>query len=141
MENYFLLFIDSLTSSSILPIRQGFVFKVMLHFKQHYSILLILLVGTFGSSLGGIINWCAGRAVLSLRRLYHKLYYNIQNEYITRKVIKNLLICAVTLFSWAPVLGSVVQLLSGCFKLSPYLFIPLVILSNFCYLLYLAIFV
>lgn len=136
MENYFLLFTDNLLSSLILPVRQGSVFKIMLYFKQYYSILLMLLFGVLGSCLGGIINWCLGIATLYLRKRYRKL----QNEYVAPKIVKNLLIYAVTLLSWVPAIGSVTQILSGYFKLNPYLFIFLTILSNFCYLLYLVIF-
>ncbi|HCE59455.1 MAG TPA: hypothetical protein DEQ74_01305 [Wolbachia sp.] len=136
MENYFLLFTDNLLSSLILPVRQSSVFIIMLYFKQYHSILLMLLFGVLGSSLGGIINWCLGRTTLYLRKRCRKL----QNEYVASKIIKNLLICAVTLLSWVPAIGSVTQILSGYFKLSPYLFIFLTILSNFCYLLYLVIF-
>ncbi|AWW50853.1 YqaA family protein [Wolbachia endosymbiont of Folsomia candida] len=135
MENYFLLLTDSLVASLILPIRQGFVFKAMLCFRSHYSPLLMLLFGVLGSSLGGIVNWYLGRMTILIRKSYHKL----ENEYTTSKTIRNLLIYTVILFSWVPALGSVIQILSGYFKLSIYTFIPLIILSNFYYLLYLII--
>ena len=133
MENYLLLFIDSLVSSLILPIHQGFVLYTMLCFRSHYNPLLILLFGVLGSSLGGIANWYLGRITIFIRRSYHKL----ENEDKTPKIISNLLICAVMLLSWVPALGSVIQILSGYFKLNLYIFAPLIILSNFFYLLYL----
>lgn len=135
MENYFLLFKDSLLTSLVLPIHQGFMFEVMLYFKSRHNLLLMLLFGVLGSSFGGIVNWYLGRITISMRQLYHKL----ENEYTTSKTTRNLLIYAVILFSWVPALGSVIQILSGYFKLNLYTFIPLVILSNFSYLLYLII--
>lgn len=133
IENYLLLFIDSLVSSLILPIHQGFVLYAMLCFRSHYNPLLILLFGVFGSSLGGIGNWYLGRITISIRKSYHKL----ESKNKTPKIISNLLICAVMLLSWVPALGSVIQILSGYFKLNLYIFAPLIILSNFFYLLYL----
>lgn len=133
MENYFLLFTDSLVSSLVLPIHQGFVFNTMLYFKSYYTPLLMLFFGVLGSSLGGIVNWYLGRITISIRKSYHKL----ENEYTMPKVTKNLLIFATLLLSWVPALGSVIQILSGYFKLNLYILAPLIILSNFFYLLYL----
>ncbi len=135
MENYFLLFKDSLLTSLILPVHQSFMFEVMLYFKSRHNLPLMLLFGVLGSSFGGIVNWYLGRITISVRQSYHKL----ENKYTTSKTTRNLLICAVILFSWVPALGSVIQILSGYFKLNLYTFIPLVILSNFSYLLYLII--
>ncbi|WP_395462701.1 YqaA family protein [Wolbachia endosymbiont of Cantharis cryptica] len=135
MENYLLLFTDSLVSSLILPIHQGFVFYTMLCFRSHYNPLLMLLFGVLGSSFGGIVNWYLGRITISIRKSYHKL----ENEHTSPKIIRNLLIYAVALLSWVPALGSVIQVLSGYFKLNLYAFILLSILSNFFYLLYLTI--
>jgi membrane protein YqaA with SNARE-associated domain len=131
MENYFLLFKDSLLTSLILPIHQAFAFKVMLYFKLHYSLPLMLLFGVLGSSLGGIINWYLGRITISIRESYHKL----KDERTISKVTKNLLFCAVVLLSWIPALGSVVQILSGYFQLNLYITTFLIIISNFFYLL------
>ncbi|MBV2145467.1 MAG: DedA family protein, partial [Wolbachia endosymbiont of Pissodes strobi] len=61
----------------------------------------------------------------------------LENEYTMPKVTKNLLIFATLLLSWVPALGSVIQILSGYFKLNLYILAPLIILSNFFYLLYL----
>lgn len=133
MENYLLLFTDSLVSSLILPIHQGFVLYAMLCFRPNYNPQLVLLFGVLGSSLGGIGNWYLGRITIFIRKSYHKL----ESESKTPKIISNLLICVVTLLSWVPALGSVIQVLSGYFKLNLYIFVPLVILSNFLCLLYL----
>lgn len=133
MENYLLLLTDSLVSSLILPIRQGFVLYAMLCFRSNYNPLLILLFEVLGSSLGGIGNWYLGRITISIRKSYHKL----ESKNKTPKIIRNLLIYAVTLFSWVPAFGSVIQVLSGYFKLNLYIFASLAILSNFFYLLYL----
>ncbi|WP_353270138.1 DedA family protein [Wolbachia endosymbiont (group A) of Myopa testacea] len=133
MENYFLLFTDSLVSSLVLPIHQGFVFNTMLYFRSYYTPLLMLFFGVLGSSLGGIVNWYLGRITISIRKSYHKL----ENEYTMPKVTKNLLIFATLLLSWVPALGSVIQILSGYFKLNLYILAPLIILSSFFYLLYL----
>ncbi|WP_410542074.1 DedA family protein [Wolbachia endosymbiont (group B) of Ennomos erosarius] len=133
MEDYFLLFKDSLLSSLVLPIHQGFVFNTMLYFRSYYTPLLMLFFGVLGSSLGGIVNWYLGKITISIRKSYHKL----ENEYTMPKVTKNLLIFATLLLSWVPALGSVIQILSGYFKLNLYILAPLIILSNFFYLLYL----
>lgn len=133
MENYFLLFTDSLVSSLILPIHQGFVFNTMLYFRSYYTPLLMLFFGVLGSSLGGIVNWYLGRITISIRKSYHKS----GNEYTMPKITKNLLIFATLLLAWVPALGSVIQILSGYFKLNLYILAPLIILSNFFYLLYL----
>ncbi len=117
MEDYFLLFKDNLLSSLILPIHQGFMFEAMLYFRSHHNLLLMLFFGVLGSSLGGIVNWYLGRITISIRKSYHKL----ENE----------------LLSWVQALGSVIQILSGYFKLNLYILAPLIILSNFFYLLYL----
>ncbi|MFP3021635.1 MAG: YqaA family protein [Wolbachia sp.] len=133
MENYLWLFTDSLVSSLILPIHQGFVLYAMLCFRSNYDPLLILLFGTFGSSLGGIGNWHLGRITIFIRKSYHKL----ESKNKTPKIVRYLLICAVALLSWVPACGSVIQVLSGYFKLNLYIFVPLIILSNFLCLLYL----
>lgn len=133
MENYFLLFTDSLVSSLVLPIHQGFVFNTMLYFRSYYIPLLMLFFGVLGSSLGGIVNWYLGRITISIRKSYHKL----ENGYTMPKATKTLLIFATLLLSWVPALGSVIQILSGYFKLNLYILAHLIILSNFFYLLYL----
>ncbi|QKX01932.1 DedA family protein [Wolbachia endosymbiont of Cruorifilaria tuberocauda] len=134
MENYLLLFTDNLVSSLILPIYQGFMFYAMLHFRQYYNPILMLFFGVLGSSIGGIVNWYLGRATIFIRKLYHRLEY----EY-TPKIIINLLVCAVALFSWMSAFGSAIQVLSGYFKLNLSIFTLLTILSNFFYLLYLTV--
>lgn len=133
MENYFLLFTDSLVSSLILPIYQGFVFETMLCFRSHYNLFLMLFFVVSGASLGGVINWYLGKITISIRKSYQKL----DNEYVIPEIMKNLLFLAVALLSWVPALGSVVQVLSGYFRLRLYIIIPLIILSNFLYFLYL----
>ncbi|QKX02885.1 DedA family protein [Wolbachia endosymbiont of Litomosoides sigmodontis] len=135
MENYLLLFTDNLVSSLILPIHRGFVFYTMLYFRSYYNPLLTLLFGVLGSSFGGVVNWYLGRITISIRKSYHKL----ENEHKTPKIIKNSLVYAVTLLSWAPAFGSVIQILSGYFKLNLSAFTLLTILSNLLYLLYLTI--
>jgi membrane protein YqaA with SNARE-associated domain len=80
-----------------------------------------------------MVNWCLSTIIISTRNLHYKL----ENEHITLKIVKNLLIYAVALLSWVPALGSVIQILSGCFKLNLYILAPLIIPSNFFYLLYL----
>ncbi len=135
MEDYFLLFKDNLLSSLILPIHQGFMFEAMLYFRSHHNLLLMLFFGVLGSSLGGIVNWYLGRIIISIRKSYHKL----ENEHTIPKVAGNLLICAVALLSWVQALGSVIQILSGYFKLNLYILASLIILSNFFYLLYLTL--
>lgn len=131
MENYFLLLTDSLVSSLILPIRQSFLFYTMLCFRSYYNYML--LFGVLGSSLSGVVNWYLGRITISIRKSYHKL----GNKHKTPKTIKYLLIYAAALLSWVPALRSGIQVLSGYFKLNLYIFVPLVIISNFFYLLYL----
>ncbi len=135
MENYLLLFTDNLVSSLILPIHQSFVFYTMLYFRSYYNPLLTLLFGVLGSSIGGMVNWYLGRITISIRKSYHKL----ENEYKTPRIIKNLLIYAVALLSWEPAFGSVIQVLSGYFKLNLSIFTLLTILSNLFYLLCLII--
>ncbi|WP_369406209.1 DedA family protein [Wolbachia endosymbiont of Dirofilaria (Dirofilaria) immitis] len=135
MENYLLLFTDNLVSSLILPVYQGFVFYTMLYFRSHYNPLLMLLFGVLGSSIGGIVNWHLGKITIFAR----KAYYKLENEYIIPKILRNLLICAVTLLSWVSALGSAIQVLSGYFKLNFSSFTLLTIISNFLYLLYLTI--
>ncbi|MDG7056358.1 MAG: DedA family protein [Wolbachia endosymbiont of Meromenopon meropis] len=107
----------------------------MLYFKSYYNPLLMLVFGVLGSSLGGVINWYLGRITILIRESYHKL----ENRNKTQKIIKDLLICAVVILSWIQVLGSVIQVLSGCFKLNLSVFTLLTILSNFFHLLYLMI--
>ncbi len=135
MENYFLLFTDNLVSSLILPIQQSFVFHVMLCFRSYYNITLMLLFGVLGSSLGGVINWYLGKMTTLIRKSYHKP----KHEHTTSRTIKNLLILLTLLLSWAPPLGSVVQISCGYFKLNFYIFAFLTILSNLFYFLYLIV--
>ncbi|WP_410543369.1 DedA family protein [Wolbachia endosymbiont of Mansonella perstans] len=135
MENYLLLFTDSLISSLILPIYQGFVFYTMLYFRSHYNPLLMLLFGVLGSSISGVVNWYLGRITISIRESYREL----ESGHKIPKIIRNLLISAVVLLSWVQVLGSVIQVLSGYFRLNLSVFTLLTILSNFFYLLYLII--
>lgn len=132
MKSYILLFQDNLLSSVILPIHKCFVFEVMLYFKHHHSILLMLFFGTLGSCLGGSINWVLGRLIFFIRKLYDKL----QDSPINSKTVRNLLIFFILLFSWMPPLGSTVQVVSGYVNLNPVVVIALVMLSNLFYLFY-----
>ncbi|MBV0899676.1 MAG: DedA family protein [Wolbachia endosymbiont of Fragariocoptes setiger] len=132
MKSYVLLFQDNFLSSVILPIHKGFVFEVMLYFKQYHNIVLMLLFGILGSCLGGSINWILGRLILFIRKLYDKL----QDSSINSKTVRNLLIFLILLFSWMPPLGGIVQITSGYFNLNPIIVIALVTLSNLLCLFY-----
>lgn len=97
MENYFLLFTDSLVSSLVLPIHQGFVFNTMLYFRSYHTPLLMLFFGVLGSSLGGIVNWYLGRITISIRKSYRKL----ENEHKTPKIVKSTDLCSYITFMGA----------------------------------------
>ncbi len=146
VKKYFSLLLDNFLSSLILPVHQGFVFKAMLYFKDHYSIAPILFYGVTGSCLGGIANWFLGRAILYTREIINRLLYSSTTPYTENlyypdrnskhKILHILIICAVALFSWIPGLGSLIQVIVGYLKLNIYIFTLMIFLSYFIQSLY-----
>ncbi|WDM85547.1 DedA family protein [Ehrlichia sp. JZT12] len=131
IEVYSLLFVDSLVAALILPLNKVLIFNMMCYFGG-YNYVLMLLVATLGAVIGCNVNWILGRMIIFARMEYHKTQDNYGK---LDSYIKLILIFLALVFSWVPVWGGIINVLSGYFKVK---LLNLTILALISYLGYFA---
>ena len=132
IEIYSLLFVDSLVAALILPLNKVLIFKIMSYFGG-YSCVLMLLVATLGAVIGCILNWILGRMIIFARIEYHKVQDNYGK---LGSYIKLVLMLLTLVFSWVPVWGGIINVLSGYFKVKLLNFTALIFISYLGYFTY-----
>ncbi|KDB56103.1 hypothetical protein O997_04745 [Anaplasma phagocytophilum str. MRK] len=131
LEMYFLLFVDSFVASLILPISKMSAFSIMCCFGG-YSATISVFIGALGASVGGIVNWCLGRLILLARMGYHKSQF----PQTLHSYLRVFLVLLLGAFSWVHLVGAIINVICGCFKVRLSYTYCAVFLSYLAYLLY-----
>ena len=111
---YFGLFIVSFLSATVIPFSSDAIVGIMV--GLNYDVLLVLLIASFGNTLGGMMNYYIGR--LGKTEWIHK-YLKISEKKIhkaTSFVTKYSGL--VALFTWLPGIGDALALTLGLFKVN-----------------------
>ena len=139
LEVYLLLLTDSFVASLILPLNKVSVFTAMCYFGT-YSLPISVVVASLGASLGSYVNWFLGKLVYLARIEYQSRSRGVTpaKKTLSNKFVAALLLLAV-LSSWIYLVGAIVNVLCGYFRLRATYVYCAVLCSYFSYFLYTAI--
>ena len=112
------LFFSSVISSTVLPGSSELFVVSLINFSEH-SKYLILTIATLGNSIGSMITFYMGFLV---RR------YKPDNFRIEKLVIKYGE--RTLLLSWVPLIGDIICLVAGYFKLNPIRSLFIIVISK-----------
>jgi membrane protein YqaA with SNARE-associated domain len=118
-----LLFFISFLAATILPAQSEF-FLAVLKNSGESNVYLLVLVATIGNVLGALVNFFIGRYFLHFK---HNKWFPIKEK--TLKKSTNFYQKWGTwslLFSWVPLIGDPLTLVSGIFRTNIWLFLALV---------------
>ncbi|WOD07877.1 YqaA family protein [Marinomonas sp. GJ51-6] len=92
------------------------------------SVLFLWLVASLGNTLGGVVNWWLG---LYLLRYQDKNWFPVSHttRLKTEKIFNRYGIWSL-LFTWLPVVGDGIALISGVLRTSIWYFLPLVFVGK-----------
>lgn len=127
MLDYLFIFFVSFLSATILPFGSE---AVLLYYANEATLSVVFLWfwASVGNTLGGLTNWLLG---LYLVRYEHKKWFPINAE--TRQKAERLFnrygIWSL-LFTWLPVVGDGIALVSGVFRTPIWYFLPLVLIGK-----------
>lgn len=111
IEAYIFLFFDSLMSSIIFPIQTNLVFPAMMFFEG-YNTSIIIIIATIGAMTGAMLNFGLGRLIVTTSKFKPEGKRAIQFFNFCHNQGRYIL-----LFSWFPVLGSVLTVVTGAAKM------------------------
>ncbi|WP_121628454.1 YqaA family protein [Poseidonibacter antarcticus] len=123
---YFLLFLSAFISATLLPF--GSEALLIYDINEGYNIYILLIVATFGNSLGSVLNYFLG--------------LKGEEFLIRKKLLKDSSILKTKnyfdkyggfciLFSWLPIIGDPITFIAGVLKYNLKRFILLVVLAKF----------
>ncbi|MGN7661656.1 MAG: hypothetical protein ACTJLK_03460 [Anaplasma sp.] len=130
LEVYLLLFADSVMGSMALPVSGATVFRIMCYFGG-YGCVPSIAIATFGSSVGGAVNWLLGRLVVLARAKYHRLESGVPHIYVRSAVL-----ALLALFAWMHVAGSLIGVLCGCLRVRASYTYLTALVSHLAYFVY-----
>lgn len=123
---YFLLFLSAFISATLLPF--GSEALLIYDINEGYNIFILLIVATFGNSLGSVLNYflgLKGEEFLIRKKLLKdssilktKNYFDKYGDFCI-------------LFSWLPIIGDPITFIAGVLKYNLKRFILLVVLAKF----------
>lgn len=120
---YCLVFFISFLSATILPLGSE---GVLLFYVTDgsLSVFALWLVASVGNTLGGVVNWWLG---LYLLKFEDKKWFPIRHgsRVKAERIFKRYGIWSL-LFTWLPVVGDGIALISGVLRTSIWYFLPLV---------------
>lgn len=121
--DYCFVFLISFLSATILPLGSE---GALLFYAADgsLSVLFLWLVASLGNTLGGVVNWWLG---LYLLRYQDKNWFPVSHitRLKTEKIFNRYGIWSL-LFTWLPVVGDGIALISGVLRTSIWYFLPLV---------------
>ena len=119
---YLLLFGSAFLAATILPFYSEVVLFALLH--KGIDPLPLVMVATFGNTLGAVVNWLLGRYLLHFqdRRWFYfrRAQIDKAQRWFQRYGFWSLLL------AWAPVGGDALTLIAGIMKVRLWLFLLLV---------------
>ena len=127
MADLVILFFISFSAATILPVFSE-VFLFTLNTSGEYNSLLLLLIATLGNVLGAVVNWVIGFYFLKLQ---DKKWFPLNKSQIALYTKQyNKWGKWSLLFSWMPVIGDPLTVVSGIFKTNIIHFITLVTIGK-----------
>lgn len=125
---YFLLFLSSFASATVLPFSSEALFYTLLQMDK--SPLWLLLAATSGNSLGGITSWVLGRFLLRFR---DRRWFYASDAQLDRgqQLFQHFGLWSL-LFTWLPLVGDVLCVAAGVLKVRAAVFIPLMTIGKAC---------
>jgi len=118
--DYFNLFFLSFLSSTLLP-GGSEAFLIWLTHSTSHHLVILLLIATIGNTIGGFSNWLIGYIIrnnlfskLKLKKNTEKKRFQIAKSWIKQWGYY------VLLFSWLPIIGDLLCLAAGIYKLNAY---------------------
>ncbi|MBK1708979.1 YqaA family protein [Marichromatium gracile] len=123
---YLLLFVSAFLAATLLPASSEVALYALL--QAGATPWLLLLVATLGNTLGSLLNWWLGQALLRFqdRRWFHFTPAQIaaaQTRFARYGVW-------TLLFAWTPLIGDALTLVAGVMRVPLRLFLPLVALGK-----------
>jgi membrane protein YqaA with SNARE-associated domain len=125
--SYLMMFIVSFVSATIFPLGSEALF-IYMDSGDTYDTFILLLVATFGNTLGAIVNYYLGLRGAS---------YILDKGYIRGKALQN----ATSIFnrfgifalllSWMPLLGDPITFVAGILRYNFYLFVVIIAFAKF----------
>ena len=111
VEVYLLLFVDSFVASVVLPISRLTVFNVMCCFGG-YEANISIAISSLGAAFGGVVNWFFGKLIYLARVGYHQ---NLIPQKTHNYICLSLLLTACA-FSWVHIVGALINVVCGFFR-------------------------
>lgn len=125
--DYVLVFFVSFLSATILPLGSE---GVLLYYANDatVSVFFLWLWASLGNTLGGLTNWLLG---VFLVRYEHKKWFPIsaQTRIKAERLFNRYGVWSL-LFTWLPVVGDGIALVSGVFRTPIWYFLPLVLIGK-----------
>lgn len=127
MLDYLFIFWVSFLSATVLPLGSE---GLLLYYANdvNLSVFYLWLWASLGNTLGGLTNWFLG---LYLVRFEHKKWFPVTPE-VRQKAERFFNKYGVwsLLFTWLPVVGDGIALVSGVLRTSIWYFLPLVLIGK-----------
>tara|TARA_B110000211_G_C13803800_1_gene431762 strand:+ start:157 stop:576 length:420 start_codon:yes stop_codon:yes gene_type:complete len=137
MTEYFLLFVLSFLSATILPLSSELTLVSLLN-ERTYNSFLLIFAASLGNVLGSAFNWMLGYYLLKYKDKkwfpFKKNQINTASKRFRKFGIWSLL------FAWVPVIGDPLTLIAGILKVNFLLFLALVTfgkISRYIFIYYL----
>lgn len=131
VEVYLLLFVDSFVASVVLPLSRLTAFDIMCCFGG-YKASVSIAISSLGAAFGGMVNWFFGKLVYLARVGYHK--HLIPQK--THSYICLALVLASCMLSWVHIVGAIINVICGFFRVGTACVFFSTFLSYAVYLVY-----
>ena len=131
-ESYLFLFFDSVMASLVLLPNTPMVFDAMRVFGG-FSASIILSLAVAGNAVGSSLNYALGRIMNHVKKNVDKSEGS--KKFISLKNFANKKLFALAFFSFIPLIGVVITLVSGFLRVSYLRFIAFVVLGRVFYYL------
>jgi len=132
---YLILFLSAFISATLLPFGSEalFIYDV----TQGHNFYILLIVATFGNSLGAIVNYFIG---LKGEEFLIKKRYLKEEKIIKTKKYFDKYGSFIILFAWLPIIGDPLTFIAGVLKFNFKIFLILVVIGKFLRYLFLGVF-
>ncbi len=128
MFSYFLLFISAFGAATLFPFQSEALLAGLLISGEH-SHSVLLAIATLGNALGSCVNWWLGTR---LERYKDRKWFPVSEKNLTKA--QNMYAnhgSLLLLFSWLPIIGDPITLVSGVLKEKFWKFLILVTIAKF----------
>jgi membrane protein YqaA with SNARE-associated domain len=113
LTSYLGLFVAAFGAATLLPLQSEAVLAGML-VSQSYSILLLVVVASFGNVLGSLVNWYVGRSIEGFRdrRWFPLKQHQLDKAQEAYRRFGRWALLA----SWVPIIGDPITMIAGVMR-------------------------